>query len=237
MTPEEKLELEKAQAAAAAATALAKRFESIAKFDDQTKAHFNALDEAGQTAFLGKSEDAQKADVAAFHKAKTDEDPVVFKADDGTEYRKSDDPRLVEMAREHDADRKALEKSQKVAKQVDLEKRAGELMPNIPGTIQVRAAMLEKAESIEDEETRKGAIEALKASNAAMDPLFKMNGSRGAAVVEGSAEDQLDKLAADLAKKENISQAQAYNKVLETPEGERLYNEHRSRGSASVTVN
>ena len=235
MTPEEKAALEKAEQDAKDQKALAKRFEAISKFNDTTKAYFETLDEAGQDAFLEKSADDQAADVTAYTKAKDDDNPVVYKAENGDVYRKNDDPRLVQMAKDRDADREELNKQRAVNKQQDLEKRAGELLPNLPGSIQVRASMLEKVESIENEDDRKAAMDALKASNDALDPAFQTIGKGGVSdtPVDGSPEQKLEKMAQDLAKKDGISEADAYTKVLETPEGAKLYDEHRQASPAN----
>lgn len=229
MTPEEKAKLEKAESDNAALTARLAKSDKIAKFNDATKTYFATLDEAGQDAFLEKSSDDQASAVTAYAKSLDDADAVVYTADSGDVYRKSDDPRLVAMAKQGDEDRAALAKSEKLRKRQDLEKRAADLLPNLPGTIAVRASMLEKIEDITDETERTEALAALKASNDALDPAFKSFGANNApATVEGSPEGQLEQLATDLAKKENISHAAAYNKVLETPEGSALYDQHRA---------
>lgn len=229
MTPEEKAKLEKAEKDAKAEKARAARFEAISKFNDATKSYFGTLDEAGQDAFIAKSADDQASDVATFTKAQNDSNPVVYTAEDGTEFRKSDDPRMVKMAKDRDADRKELREQRQINKQADLEKRAGELLPNLPGTIKARAAMLANAEAIEDEELRKQAVDGLVASNKAMAPAFKSLGAGNQPTQPAgeSASDQLDDLAAKRAEKDGISQEEAYDKVLKTPEGEALFNKHR----------
>lgn len=235
MTPEEKAALEKAEQDAKDNKALAKRFEAIAKFNDATKAYFETLDKAGQDAFLTKSADDQATDVTAFGKAQADDNPVVYKAENGDQYRKNDDPRLVQMAKDRDADRKELSEQRAVNKRQDLEKRAAELLPNLPGTIQVRASMLEKVESISDETERQAAIDALKASNDALDPAFKSIGTGGSpTIVEGSAESQLEKMAEDYAKEHKVSHAVAYSKVLETSKGAELYQKHKDSSQGAT---
>lgn len=228
MTPEEIAAKEKLEKQNAELTAKNERLSKVAKLSGNVKAHFDKLtDEAEQTAFLELTPEAQKAEVDKIEKAKTDQNPVVYTDDRGAEYRKSDDPRLVQMAKDSDADRKALKKSEDAREKDDLEKRAGEMLPFLPGTIEHRAGLLKAAEAIEDEDTRKAGIAALKAGNDANDPAFKTLGSGGGGeVVDGSAEQQLDKMAADLAKKENIPHAQAYQKVLDTQEGAALYEKH-----------
>lgn len=210
--------------------------QAIAKFNDATKAYFETLDDAGKDSFVEKSADDQAADVASFTKAADDADPVVYKSDSGDVYRKSDDSRLIAMAKQGDLDRKDLAKQKETNKRQDLEKRAGEILPNLPGTIQARASLLEKAESISDETERTDALAALKASNDALDPAFKSLGAGGGPqIVDGSAEQQLQKLADDYAKENKVPNAEAYTKVLETDEGAKLYQQHKDSANGART--
>ncbi len=79
---------------------------SIGAMTDAAKAHYTSLSGDEADAFLAKTADEQAAIVSDLAKASTDADPVVFKSASGEEFRKSDDPRLVTMAKERDADRK-----------------------------------------------------------------------------------------------------------------------------------
>ena len=226
MTDEQKAALEKAEQERDAANERAERAEKIAKFNDATKAYFETLDKAGQDAFLEKSEDDQEADVSAYTKAQDDENPVVYKDGLGNEYRKNDDARIVAMAKQGDKDREDLKKAREAADKAALEKRANELCPNLANNV----AALKAAEAIEDEDERDAAIKGLTAASEALSPAFKSLGTGiSPTAPEGSPEDQLEKLAEDMAKKENITHAQAYAKVLETPEGEALYTKHKAQ--------
>ncbi len=226
MTPDEKAKLEKAEREAKANLKRAERAEAVAKFNDATKAYFETLDESAQDAFLAKSADDQSTEVSAYTKAQADENPVVYKDGLGNEYRKNDDPRIVAMAKQGDEDRKELAKAREANERNELQKRADTICPNLKGN----AAALKAAEAIEDEAERDEAIASLKAASKALDPVFKSIGSSGGvstSATEGSAEEQLEQMASDLAKKDNIPHAEAYNKVLETPEGDALYAQHK----------
>lgn len=149
-------------------------------------------------------------------------DPVVYEATDGTKYRASDDPRLVTMAKRSDVAEKAASDNALAAQEADLLKRA-EALPHLPGDIKVRTSVLRAIDGIADAEVRKGAHEMLKAQDAALSEAFKARGVRGLGPAT-SAEQQLQ----DLAKRKQsenpkLSEAQAYDEVLKTDEGKRLY--------------
>ena len=102
-------------------------------------------------------------------------DPVVYTADDGTEFRKSHDPLLVKMAQERDEDRRELAKMRDASETSELEKRAGELT-HLPGTIADKVEMLKAIDAIPNEEARTRSIEALKAQNESMSKAFETHG-------------------------------------------------------------
>ncbi len=67
---------------------IAKAYGSL---NDVEKSHYNSLDDDGKSGFLKLDAEGRGN---AIEKAKGD-DPVVYTAEDGTEFRKSDDPRVI----------------------------------------------------------------------------------------------------------------------------------------------
>lgn len=196
---------------------------AIAALNDAEKAYHAKQDDAGKAAFLAKSAEDRKAVLDEVAKAANDADPVVYKALDGTEFRKSDDARLVAMAKSADADRKENAELRKKAADADLRKRATDLLPNLPGTVETHMALLKSVDGITDEKEREAALTALKGQNAAMAHAFVAKG-HGGSPAQGSSDDQLDQLAKKHAEDNKMSYAKAYDAVLQTPEGQDLYN-------------
>lgn len=137
------------------------RAEALAGMTDVEKAHLATLEGEAAEGFLKAKPEARAQMV---ENAEAD-DPVVYKADDGTEYRQSDDSRLREMAKRADQDRRELRRERETREREQLEKRAGESLAHLPGSIESRAALLQAAEGIQDEAHRKAALEILKAAN------------------------------------------------------------------------
>lgn len=189
------------------------------------KAHFDTLDEDGQNAFLKADADARDDLVTKAEAAKAESDPVVYKSLDGEEFRKSDDERLVRMAKRSDEREKENIRLQKAAEDESLTKRAETDLGNFPGEVATRKAILKAVDGIEDETVRGEALTALKAKNAKLGKGFTTIGtSASPATVEkaadqSEAETQLDDLAKARAEKDGISFLDAYEKVSdENPE-------------------
>lgn len=225
MTPEEKAAQEKLQKSNDELKAKNERLEKVGKLTAACKAHFETLDEDGQTTFLALSDDEQKAEVDKIEKAKTDADPVVYKTTAGVELRKSDGLALIEMAKQNDLQAKENADLKKKIEDQDLRKRAESELEFMPGTVETRMAMLKSIDGIEDEKERGLAQQSLKAQNESMSVAFKTNGSGHAPPADGSAEDELQKLAT-AHQKDNpkLTEEQAYAAVLDTKKGAELYN-------------
>lgn len=216
-------DLEKAQAEN-------ERLGKIAALSGTHKAHFDTLEGEAADEFLNKDEGARDEAIEAVEKAATDADPVVYKADDGTEYRKSDDPRMIKMAQDRDADRRELA-IEKAARENDrVEKRATAIFKHATGETAVHVAMVKALEGIADETIREGAFGVIEAYDKANSGAFETYGHVGedavpadGGVAKSDAEAQLDKLAKAHAEKHGVDYATAYTKVLETSEGHELY--------------
>lgn len=193
----------------------------IAALPAAHKSHYDGLAEDARGAFLDADESARETAVADAQKAKADADPVIYKAADGSEYRQSDDVRLVEMAKARDEDRKEFIKLRRAQEDADLAKRAEADLANLPGDLAVRKALLKAVDGIEDEKLRQGAQDALKAHNARMGGALREVGFGGSpAVIEkgderAQANAELERLAKERAAKEGENFYEAYDKVSE----------------------
>lgn len=203
----------------------AERAEAVLKLNPEHRAHFEGLDTEAQDSFLAKSDSERDVTV----KAAQDADAVIYKSEvDGTEYRKSDDQRLVEMAKREDKRERELSKERAIRKQAEFEKRAGEELKNLAGDNFVKGAILRAIEEgIEDDAVRKQALEAIKAKDAglgvAFDELGTSAGSDEGGIVGEAAEKQLDALAKDYqSKNPELTAEQAYAKVTQTAKGREL---------------
>jgi len=212
---EQKAELEKAQKRA-------ERAEAIIKLTPEQRTHFDTLKGDEADAFLAKSSEEKDAVL----KNLRDADPVVYKSADGVEFRKSDDARLVQMAKDRDNDRAELARERAVAKKADLEKRAGDVFKGLTGDIVAKAALLGAVESIEDEGVRTQVTEMLKAKDAGMQKAFQRQGTSESPDTDGALtpDQEIDALAKQHAKDKGVTIEKAYADVLSTPEGIALYN-------------
>ncbi len=196
------------------------RAEKVADLTDEQKGFMKTLGESEQASFLEKSPEDRQSDV---EKARA-EDPIVYTATDGREFRKSVDENFVAEVKRNDDLQKRLAASEAASENSRLEKRAKEELPNLPGDEDVKIATVKALEGIPDEKVRAGAFELIKAGNTAMTKAFDNIGDPSQ-VVEGSAEQKLDKLATDYAKQHDIPYGDAYIKVLRSEEGDALYEE------------
>ena len=192
---------------------------AVAALSGVHKTHYDSLDDDGKTAFLKLDDSKKDQEIEDAEAKKADADPVVYTADNGDIFKKSDDPRLVKMAKERDEERKENIRLQKKAEDTALEKRAETELANLPGDIGVRKALLRATDGIEDEETRKGALAALKAQNARMGGAFTTVGVGGEPAIQAStkkeAADELDRLAKERAAEKGENFYDAYDKVSE----------------------
>jgi hypothetical protein len=209
-------------------TKRAERAEQLADLSDAQRSFTKSLLQTSDVdAFLALSSDARDAEIAKA--AETNK--VVYTAADGTVYRKNDDARLIKMAQEMDVEKKKRVAVEALAVRADLEKRASELS-HIPGDLEARVALLKGIDTLSTEERTK-ALTALKAQNERMSAAFARVGTSVPASDETL--DPLDNLASEIAKRDGITFERAYNKALNTVEGQKLYNRHvEKRMGASV---
>lgn len=230
MTPEQiaalQADLAKAKTDAEEAKKAGERANAIIALPADQRAYFDGLAKADQDAFLTKSAGERASAVEATKAA----DAVVYKADDGTEYRKSDSPAIVSMAKRMDAQARDLAKAREDADNANFEKRANDELANLGGDVKARAALLKAAEGIKDETLRTGALACLKSAQEAAKAAFTRKGHSGTTetgVDDGdlkkNAVNKLDELAKAHAKTNNVSYEAAYDAVIQTKEGQELY--------------
>lgn len=187
--------------------------ELVAEMTDIEKNFYKTLDgdEKQEFLFMDTAERANKV------KKSQDDDPVVYTATDGTEYRKSDGERLVKLAKKSDADSKNVADLQKTANESRITKMAEEELKFIPGELSTRVALIKAVELIPDATEREASMTALKAQNAQMAKAFNENGTReGLELLKGGAHGELEALAKKYqGDHPDVNSIDAYNKVAE----------------------
>ena len=188
------------------------RAEAVSELSDAQRGIFKSLDEAGQDAFLALTPDQREGEVS-----KSLDANAVVEVVDGVEYRKSDDPRLLALAKSAAAEKALRIAGEVTAKDADLRKRAEAL--HLPGSVEVRMSILKGIDSLPADE-QGPALESLAAQDAGMAKAFE---SRGTTAVP-SAGSALDDIAKSIrTANPSLSLEQAMAKALDTPEGAEAY--------------
>lgn len=212
-------------------TALVKAFRAVVALTPSQRAHYDALPEVEQTAFVAKSSVERDTEVAKALEA----DPVVATVD-GRAIRKSQDPTgvLAALAKRDEENRTRLAASEASAAQLVLEKRADAEIGKLPGDVRVRSAIVKAIDSIADEATRKAAHAAVQAGSAAIASGMNELGHNGGGDAPAPLA-KLDTLAKERAKAQGIPYAKAYDLNLEdNPEARSLMAEMNRSRMASV---
>jgi len=190
----------------------AERAEAIVKLTSEERAHFDTLKPEAQDGFLAKSAVERSTEV----RKSADSNREVYKSRSGQVFRASDDPRLVDMARENDANAAKLQEAVEKSALATFEKRAATELPSLPGTDAVKAGILKALEGVP------GAPEFLKAAENAAKGAFTKAGTQGGGEPL-SVPQQLEVLAQKFATDHKVPILKARAEVLETPEGQALY--------------
>ena len=230
---------ETAMDAAAQIAALKKQLDNAIAYGELTdaqKAHYRVLSKRDQESFLGMTAVTRDSEV----KKAADADPVVYTTSDGIEIRKSDGKLAELQAKKIDAQEKELTKARDIATSARFEKRADAELRHYPKSAAVRGRILKAVETefapkdaskpteIEKKQLEE-AMGVLKAGDKALSKSYTRSGvmtDRGSDEVEvdEDAEEALDTLAKKYAKENKISFHKAYDVVVQTDEGQRLYN-------------
>jgi hypothetical protein len=201
-------QLKAAQDELAAAKAEAAIQKSIAELSDAERAHYRGLDETGRGSFLKLStiERAEKV------RAASEANPVVYTSPiSGEAFRKSDDPRLVAMAKRADEQSQALALEKAAREDEQFAKRADAELKNMPGDQKVKVELLKVVEGIKDQPTRDGAKALLKAGNDALSKAFETRGTTSGGDGK-SAHEKLEGIAKSLrVQNPKLSEFEAYD--------------------------
>jgi hypothetical protein len=195
--------------------------EALAGMNDTQKAFLAKLAGAERDAFLKADFPGRELLIAKASEG----DPVVYKSAAGVEFRASAGAAMIAMAKQLDAATNALAVAEKARVDAEVEAIVKSL-DHIGETIEKKREWATAIVALPDEAMRKSALEVLTKTRAAPSILFKSLGATGGTTVEPTdATGKLNKLAADLAAKENIGAHVAMDKVLKTVEGAALYQE------------
>jgi hypothetical protein len=187
------------------------------ELSDAEKAYYAKLDEKGKTDFLTATPEVRKSEITRA----SEDNGVVYTSPSGETFRKNDDPRLVQMAKDRDEDRKIAKQEREKREDVELKKRAAEELQYLPGDEATKVAMLKAIDAIPDATQRTAAQASLKSQNETMEKAFKTVGS--SLTVTGGPASQLESIAKRISTDEKISFADAYLKACQTAEGKALY--------------
>lgn len=203
-------------------TKRAERAEAIAAMSDGHRTFLKSLKGDEAEAFL--KADASEREAVVLKAQESNQ--VVYTAKDGSVFRKNDDPRLIKMAQDLDKERTERLASQEMAKRADLLKRAAELK-HLPGTEEARVAILKGIDAIPDQKDRDAALALLKAQDNGLSSAFQRSGTSAAGDSDDTDElNPIDRMAAEIAKRDGVTFEQAFAKALNTPEGQKAYEKH-----------
>jgi hypothetical protein len=190
--------------------------EKRATLTDAQRAYHKSLDKADAKAFLAKSFSEREGVIAAIEKAN---EVVYTSKSTGETFRKSDDQRLVAMAKRQDEQAAEIAKRDEAIEKSRIRKQATELLGSkAPGDSDTHDFIVKQLEGNEK------AMEALKGLVAASTIGKSAAGFGGTEVVSGP-QAQLDQLIAKHATENKTTRPAATAAVLKTDEGRRLYAE------------
>lgn len=229
-TPEElQAELTKAAEDKKVLEANLAKAEAIAKMTDAEKAAMADMDDEGKEKFIAAKPEDRKKEVAK----RAEANPVIYKSKStGAEYRKSDDPRLIDLAKRDDEREAELAKMRSDALDETFSKRASTELARFPGELTIKTALVKAVAGIKDDTVRKGVEDMLKGVHGKLSVMLKeigtgaddTSGDDADGDVKKAAETSLDKMAKDyMAKNAGVTFAKAYDAVLKTAEGQKLY--------------
>lgn len=221
-SPTEHTMTDQEKAEKAALEAQVAKLQKLAALTDAEKSFYSRLNLDGQSAFLAKS---------ATERA--EEMKPVYTADDGTVFTKADDSKMVDLAKRADSDRKRLELEIAKSQEAVFKARAADELKHLPGDEAVKVALIKMSEQINDEKLREGVKSALKAHNEQLAKSFERSGV-GSTVVPSTAEAKLDALVEKTATEKKIPIAKAWDEVLATAEGQKIYAEIEAAKRPSV---
>lgn len=201
----------------------AERLEAVVALKADQREHFDGLDSEGQDTFLAKSDSERETVLKNVRAA----DPVVYTDSEGNEFRKSCDPTVLRLVKSNDDLRKQAAEDRQIAKRADFEKRATTELAHLPGELVEKADLLEAVSSLSGD-SLEAVMRILKSKDRNMEAATKRLGTIGSP--EGaSAEEQIDAISKRLQTEDpTLTKEGAYNKALETPEGQEAFAQLRN---------
>lgn len=202
---------------------------ALAGMSDVQKVHHAGLSTDEKAIFIKKSAAEMDAEIAKIEESKetytTSTGNVICKADVGDaafNVFKAQDEKIKAQDAEIAKQNIEIAKQSEEAVLKSFIAKAETDYPNLPGTPESKGALLKSIDGLpEDQKTT--ALAMLKSGNETGIAVFKEIGAGGEDVRK--ATEKLDALAKAKATAENITFAKAYDAVLSTPEGEKLYAE------------
>lgn len=196
----------------------AERSDAVIALSPDQRQHYDVLKGEDQDEFLSKSSEQRDGIL----KNLQDADPVVYTSTDGREFRKSADSNFVVEVKRNDELQKKLAENEATTKRSDIEKRASDELGNLTGDIEAKADLLEAVDGI-DVKKREAVMEILKSKDAGMELAFKQIGNKGSSETT-SAEGVIEGIAKRIGEQDSkLTSAQAYNKALDTAEGQQAF--------------
>jgi hypothetical protein len=149
--------------------------EAVAAMSDAEKNYMHDMEEDEKKPFLRLSAEERKKKM----KKSADNNPVVYKSEStGEEYRKSDDPRLVTLAKRADESEKIAKAEREARETAELAKRVDEELKDFAGDAADKVEVL-RAVSKMDEKARTTLDAMLKSGGKAISAAFGTIGHRG----------------------------------------------------------
>jgi len=187
--------------------------QKLAKASDAVKAHMSKMSDEEKGKFMALSPEEQEKRVAALKKADDSVElngTVITKSAVGNEV-------FAVLKAQNEQMRKAeerIEKAETEAKLERLAKRADDELAALPGDRLAKARILKASDALTAED-KTVFDQMLKAANSSLAKAFTSVGKNGTKeVAEGSAEDQLQKKAEEIAKRDSVSVAKAYETAI-----------------------
>jgi hypothetical protein len=198
----------------------------LAGLTDVEKKHYGDLDDKGKEAFEKMDSDQRQASIdEAIAKAAAADDSFEM---DGETIKKSEVGAAVfavmkaQQQRLEKAEANAeAERQARVAK--ELQSEAEQMFPHLEGTPEEKAEMLKGIRALPKEQQDKQ-IKMLKSADSAMAKAFTELGQEGGEDLDGATA-KLNKLAKEHAAANNVTFHKAYDAILKTDEGKKLYAE------------
>lgn len=205
-------------------TKRAERAERLAKFTDAHKAHLATLSGEDADAFVAKSHAERDAVVAEVEKAN---EVVYTSKSTGETFRKSDDPRLVAMAKRQDAQSEEIAKRDDAIEKAEIAKLAKDTIGAIAGDDDTHAYIVKSIrKGGGDAATVEKALTSLRGANDAMKSRGTAPGANpGSDPAPAQPLAKFNEKLAEFAKGKGKTPVQATAEFVSTPDGAALYDE------------